>query len=562
MNVAELMIETLYQHGVRHVFGIPGDAICDFTYALKSRKDMDFILVRHEEAGAFAAAAQAKLSGELACCMGTAGGGAIHLLNGLYDAKLDHAPVLAITGQVQTEFVGTGYHQEVDTERLFSDACVYSKTVMDEGQLPAIIMEACKAAISERGPAHVSVPTNVAGRKVREIPSNLTPALSGARMRPCDEDLQKAADLINKASKPVILAGIGAAGGASEVTALAKKIKAPIVRTLRAKDWIDESHPDCVGGLGLLGGVPGSKAMDRCDLLIMIGADYPYVDFYPKKAKTIQIDRKVRQIGKRKSIDAPLHGHAGPTVSGLLELVHEKADGSFKQEIGAIHEKERANWKSEETSKNVPVRPQTVLHAVSGHAPDNAIFLCDTGTVTAWSARHLIVKEEQRFTASACLGTMAFALSGSIGAQLKYPDRPVIALCGDGAFAMLMADFVTAVRYDLPVTVVVLNNQKLGFIALEQEGKGLPEHSIDLVNPDFAVFARACGGIGIDVHRPDELDDAMKDAFSNDKATVVNVFVEPGELIMPPEITARQAYHFGLAKVREVMDPVKESISG
>ncbi|MTI45516.1 pyruvate oxidase [Roseibium hamelinense] len=560
MNVAELIIETLHQHGVRHVFGIPGDAICDFTYALKSRQDMDFILVRHEEAGAFAASAQAKLSGELACCMGTAGGGAIHLLNGLYDAKLDRAPVLAITGQVQTEFVGTGYHQEVDTERLFADACVYSKTVMDEGQLPALIMEACKAAISERAPAHLSVPTNVAGRKVAEIPSNLTPGLSGARMRPCDEDLKHAADLINKAEKPVILAGLGAGSGGDQVIALAKKIKAPIARTLRAKDWIDESHPDCIGGLGLLGGVAGSKSMEHCDLLVMIGTDYPYVDFYPKKAKVIQIDIDVRNIGKRTSIDVPLHGHTDPTVGALLELVNEKSDDSFKKDMTRRHEEERRHWTSDEGSDHTPVRPQTLLHAVSTHAPDNAVFLCDTGTITAWSARHLIVKETQRFTASACLGTMAFAMSGSIGAQLKYPDRPVAALCGDGAFAMLMADFVTAVRYDLPVTVIVLENKKLGFIALEQEGKGLPEHSIDLVNPDFVAFARACGGEGIQVSRPEELDHALKTAFSNGKATVVNVETEPGELIMPPQINARQAYHFGLAKVREAIEPIKEAL--
>lgn len=554
MRVSEVILEILSQYGVRHVFGMPGDAINDFTFAIKNRDDMDFVLVRHEEAGAFAAGAQAKLTGGLACCMGTAGGGAIHLLNGLYDAKLDRAPVIAITGQVATQFIGTGYHQEVDLEWLFADSTVYSKTVMDEDQLPGVMLEACKAAMSQRGPAHINVPTNVAGRTITSKRRDFRIALASGETRPCEPSLQTAAELIDGAERVAILAGIGAATGGDEVVKLARRLKAPIVRTLRAKDWIDEDHPDCVGGLGLLGGAPGSRAMEDCDLLIIVGADYPYVDFYPEKAKTIQIEPDVRQLGKRTAIDGPLNGHARPTVEALLEMVSEKTDDSFRADILSRHEKQRQSWAEQEKSDASPIRPQRLMAELAACAPDDAVFLCDTGTANAWTARHLPVKPGQRFTLSSGLGTMAFAMPGAIGAQLAFPDRPVVAIAGDGGFAMLMADFVTAVRYELPITVVVLENRKLGFIALEQEGKGLPEHMIDLVNPDFVAFAEACGGVGLRVEKPEEIREAMGEAFSNGQATVVSVAVAPDELIMPPKITLEQAYHFGLAKLREALN--------
>jgi len=561
MLVAELILETLHQHGVRQVFGMPGDAINDFTYALLNRSDMEFILVRHEEAGAFAASAQAKLSGGIACCMGTAGGGAVHLLNGLYDAKLDRVPVLAITGQVATEFIGTGYHQEVDTERLYSDVAVYSKTVMDEAQAPGILLEAVKSALYHRGPAHISVPTNVAGRKVPHVPGNLKLALARSLAVPEESALQEAAGLINASSKPVLLTGIGGSAAREDILELARRLKAPVVRTLRAKDWIDEDVPECVGGVGLLGGRAGVKALEECDCLVMIGTDFPYVDFYPKKARTIQIDHDLRQLGKRTTVDVPLHGDVAPAVAALLPMISEKSSDTFRTHTKRHHEEDRKHWQHVETSSSTPLKPQAVLASVSRLAPDNAIFLCDTGTVTAWSARHLTVKESQRFVLSSCLGTMAFAMSGALGAQLKYPDRPVVALQGDGAFAMLMADFVTAVRNKLPITVVVLENRKLGFIALEQEGKGLPEHSIDLVNPDFVAFAKACGGEGIRVDSYDGLQAALKEAFGNGKPTVVNVEVDPETLIMPPEITMDQAYHFGLAKTREAVSVLRDKMS-
>ena len=550
MRVADLILDILAAHGVRDVFGVPGDAINDITYALSKRDDMRFILVRHEEAGAFMAAAQAKLTGRLAACVGTSGPGAIHLLNGLYDAKMDHAPVIAITGQVATNFVGTDYHQEVDLQRLFSDVAEYSQTVMSEAQLPALMLEACKAAISAPGVAHLSLPTDVGGREVDPERCDFAIGSEKGETQPCEPSLAKAVELIDEAESVAILAGIGAADARNELLALSAHLNAPIVRTLRAKDFIDEDVAACIGGLGLLGGAPGSHAMDRCDLLLIVGADYPYVAFYPGDAKIIHIEPNPRRIGRRVAADAPLRGHAKPTLAALRERVGAKADGFYR---GMIAEKDkwRESQHKAETSHATPIKPQRVMAEIAAHAPDDTIFLSDTGTTTAWTARHLPVKQGQRYTLSSALGSMAFAMPGAIGAKLAYPDRPVIAIAGDGGFAMLMGDFMTAVQYNLPIICVILNNRKLGFIALEQQGKGLPEHSIELTNPDFMAFAEACGGMGLRVDAPDALAPALKQALEAEKPVVIDVAVNPDELIMPPKITLSQAANFGLAKLRE-----------
>lgn len=554
MRVAEVVLEVLAAHGVKHVFGVPGDAINDITYALKKRDDMEFILVRHEEAGAFMASAQAKLTGNLAACVGTAGPGAIHLLNGLYDAKLDHAPVIAITGQTATQYIGTGYHQEVDTERLFSDVAEYSRTVMTEEQLPGLMLEACKAAISAPGVAHIAIPTDVAGRTVKVKREDFALGSEKGETRPCKPSLRKAIELLNNARKPAILAGIGAASARDELLELSTRLRAPIVRTLRAKDYIDENDEACIGGLGLLGSQAGSAAIDGCDLLLIIGADYPYVNFYPDDVKIIQIEPNPHRMGRRAPVAAPLRGHAKPTLEAILSEVQEKNSDTFYCDMQIEKSKERKSNEKSESATSTPIKPQRVMAELAAAAPDDAIFLCDTGTTTAWSARHLRVSEEQRYTLSSALASMAFAMPGAIGAQLAYPDRTVIAVAGDGGFAMLMADFVTAVKYGLPIICVVFNNSKLGFIALEQEAKGLPEHSIDLVNPDFVKFAEACGGVGIRVEAPNDLRDAIDHALSVKKPVVIDVIVDENELIMPPKITIEQAMHFGLAKIREIIE--------
>ncbi len=554
MTVADLVLDILAAHGVRHVFGVPGDAINDITYALRRRDDMEFVLVRHEEAGAFMASAQAKLTGRLAACVGTAGPGAVHLLNGLYDAKLDHAPVIAITGQCATQYIGTGYHQEVDTERLFSDVAEYSRTVMTEDQMPALMLEACKAAISAPGVAHISIPTDIGGRSIRSKRHDFTLGSAEGLMRPSETSLAQAAELIDGAKKIAILAGIGAAGAREELLEISARLHAPIVRTLRAKDCIDIGEEACIGGLGLLGTHAGLAAMEHCDLLLIVGADFPYVTFYPKSAKIIQIEPNPLRMGRRAPLAAALarprktdsSGSAGPRGGECPRATSTRTCKSEKQ-------KDQKTLVQAEASDASPIKPQHAIAALAAEAPADAIFTCDTGTTTAWTARHLTIRPGQRYTLSSSLASMAFALPGAIGAQLAFPDRPVIAVAGDGGFAMLMADFVTAIRNNLPITCVIFNNRKLAFIGLEQEAKGLPEHSIDLVNPDFVMFAEACGGVGIRVEKAAELRAAFRRAFDGKLASVIDINIDPDELILPPRISADQALNFGLAKIRETL---------
>ncbi len=551
MTVSDILLKVLAAHGVKHLFGIPGDAINDVTEAIRKQDAIQFIGVRHEEAGAFAASVQAKLSGQLAACMATSGPGAIHLLNGLYDARQDHAPVIAITGQVATGFIGTEAHQEVRLERLFADVAVYSQTVTTEEQIPAVLLEACRAAIAHRGVAHVSIPTNISGRSARfDDQRDLRSAVIG-QISPISADCDAAVALIEQSKRIAILAGIGCAGSRDKLIAFAEAVQAPIVRSLRAKEVIDDDHPMCAGGLGLLGGKPALKAMDGCDLLIMVGTDFPYKEFYPASAKTIQIDIEPTRIGRRQAVDIGLVGHAGPTLAALTKRVGQRDDGAFLAAIQADMQQWREHRDREEKSDATPIAPPRLLKAVSDAAPDKTIFIADTGTSTAWSARHLRVRPGQRFTLSGGLASMAIGLPGAIGAQLAYPDHRVIAIVGDGAFSMLMGDLVTAVRYRLPIILVVLNNAKLGFITLEQEAKGLPDWGTDITNPDFAALAVACGAVGFTVTDPSQLDTTLQNALDAGGPVVIDVAVDPDALIMPPKIGLEQAIKFGMAKVRE-----------
>ncbi len=553
MTVSDILLKILGAHGVRHLFGIPGDAINDVMDSVRRQDQIKFIQVRHEEAGAFAASAQAKLTGRLAACVGTAGPGAIHLLNGLYDAKMDHAPVLAITGQVETGFMGTEYHQEVKLERLFSDVAVYSQTVTTEGQVPRVFFEACQAAIAHRGVAHISLPTDVSGRSATMSNYPPTEDWVGGNITASVPACEKAVELLNRAKTVAILAGIGCSGGRDELLAFAESIKAPIVRSLKAKDIIDDGHPLCIGGLGMLGGRPAVKAMDKCDLLVIAGSDFPYQDFYPASAATIQIDNQPTQIGKRHPVDVGLVGDAGPTLAELTKLVSGDRSGDFLEAMQSEMKQWLESQQDDETSADVPIKPQRVMHELAAAAPDDAVFLSDTGTATAWSARHLRLKPGQRYALSGGLASMAFAMPAALGAQLIYPERRVFSLSGDGAFAMLMGDFVTAVKYDLPIIVLIFNNKKLAFIKLEQEAKGLPDWGTELTNPDFAAVARACGGLGLSVTEPDGIAPAIEQALDSGKPAVIDIAVDPDALILPPKIHFSQAVHFGMAKIREAL---------
>ncbi|MFT6900989.1 MAG: pyruvate oxidase [Colwellia sp.] len=554
-KVVDHIVETLYKYGVRHVFGIPGDAINDLMDAIRRNGKIEFIQVRHEESGAFAASAQAKLTGKLAVCVGTAGGGAIHLLNGLYDAKLDHAPVLAITGQLPRSEIGNNSHQEINSSALFSDVAVFNQTLFAADRVPEIIQQACNSAITESGVAHIALPVDVATEQIEAgITCHPIAGTETGSTKPLSSALNNTLSLIEQANKIVVLAGVGAIPARQQLLTLLKKCNAPLVRTLKAKVLLPDEHEYSLGGLGLLGTRPSIEAINNCDLLIMLGTDFPYKEYYPGKAKVIQVDMDIRHIGRRCPVDVSIVGEVSDVLEQLIIDLPQKDNKKFIDECR--HQK--IKWSREqgekESSQVAPIKPQFLARAIGELANKDAIFLCDTGTVTAWAARHLPVTEHQLFTLSGNLATMAFSMAGAIGAQLKFPDRQVIVLIGDGGFSMLMQEFITVVNRKLPIKVIIFNNAKLGLIQLEQESSGYPNYKTALKNPDFAEFARLCGGEGWSVERPEMLVDALKEAFTRTEACVLNVHVDPNELVMPPKLELSQAVNYSIAKAKEFLN--------
>jgi thiamine pyrophosphate-dependent acetolactate synthase large subunit-like protein len=560
-------VDVLSHHGVEQLFGIPGDAINSIMDAVNHRSDVSFIQVKHEESGAFAASAQAKLSGRLSACVGTSGPGALHLLNGLYDAAMDSAPVVAITGQVESHLVGSQYHQEVNLESLLKDVAVYSVRVSTPEQAVRAINDACRAARSKSGVAHITISSDIAKQNVNYDSEAISEIAISKRIEPDEEALKQTIQRINNGNKITILAGMGCRHVASELIELSTKLKAPIVRTLPAKDFIDETTPNCVGGTGLLGTKPGVSAMERCDLLLMLGSDFPYADFYPDSDKVIQVDTDASKLGRRHSVSLGIQGDCGLVIKRLLEQLNEKKNSAFLESLLAEKEKQINKNLAQETQNdlqaeesqeseqknNHPLKPQLVMHEIAKRSPDNSIFVCDTGTVTVWAARHLPVKQKQRFSLSSSLGSMAYALPGAIGAKLRYPNSPVVALAGDGGFSMLMPDLLTAVRYQLPLAIVIFNNQKLGFIELEQNADGYASSGIDVTNPDFKMMSEACGAKGIDVNSYQQLIDALDSLSEIDKPTVIDVKVNPDEWVIPPKIKLKEAINFGLSKIKDAL---------
>jgi pyruvate oxidase len=554
-KVVDHIVETLYKYGVRHVFGIPGDAINDLMDAIRRNGEIEFIQVRHEESGAFAASAQAKLTGKLAVCVGTAGGGAIHLLNGLYDAKLDHAPVLAITGQLPRSEMGNNSHQEINSSALFSDVAVFNQTLFAADRVPEIIQQACNSAIVEKGVAHIALPADVATEQVEAgITCHPIAGTETGSTKPLASALNNTLSLIEQANKIVVLAGVGAIPARQQLLTLLKKCNAPLIRTLKAKVLLPDDHEYSLGGLGLLGTRPSIEAINNCDLLIMLGTDFPYKEYYPGKAKVIQVDMDIRHIGRRCPVDVSIVGEVSEVLEQLIIDLPQKDDNNFLAECRHQKMKWSREQGEKESSQATPIKPQFLARAIGELANKDAIFLCDTGTVTAWAARHLPVTEHQLFTLSGNLATMAFSMAGAIGAQLKFPDRQVIALIGDGGFSMLMQEFITVVNRKLPIKVIIFNNAKLGLIQLEQESSGYPNYKTALKNPDFAEFARLCGGEGWSVEHPEMLVDALKEAFTRTEACVLDVHVDPNELVMPPKLELSQAVNYSIAKAKEFLN--------
>lgn len=553
MNVAEVLLDVLAEAGVRQLFGIPGDAINDLVDAVRKQDDIEFVHVAHEEAGALAASAQGKLTGGLAACVGTSGPGAIHLLNGLYDAQHDGAPVIAITGQVERRFMHSDYHQEVDLEALFEDVSVFNATLSSPDQLPALVVRACRTALARRGVAHISVPSDLMSASV-PAPRRRGQIAAPRSVSPPDEaDLDRAAELLDSSQRVTILAGVGCRGATAELVGLARKLKAPIVRSLRAKELIPDDHPLSLGGHGLLGTRPAAEAIDDCEVLLVVGSDFPYSDFYPEQAEVIQVDLVPERIGGRHPVSVGIAADARLTLRGLMQRVGAQRDEDFL----ASHQESMQRWldrqSERETDDHEPIRPQRVARTVGELAGADTIFTCDTGAVTVWGARNLSLRGDARFTLSSGLGTMGYALPAAIGAQLAYPNRRVVALVGDGSMQMLLGEFLTAVAKDLPITVVVFDNRKLGLIQMEQESSGFPESETRLPDFDYAAFAELAGGAGIRVERVAELEPSLRRALESNKPCVVDVVVNPEELTLPPRVELQHALGFLRAKAKEFL---------
>ena len=553
-TICEDLLELLGGVCVRDIFGVTGDALNPFVDAIRRDGRFRWITVRHEEAGAFAAAAQAKMTGKLAVCCGTVGPGALHLLNGLYDAKRDRAPVLAITGQVPENEYGTSYFQEVDLETVFSDACVFNQTVRSPDQFQRLAQQAVQTAIDKRGVAHLSIPVDIIGQKVPNDDIKREIFVDHSARVPSADAVNEAARALSAATRVTVLIGDGARGAEDEVLATAEKLKAPIVNTLKGSDVLAFDNPYRVGGIGHLGTPQGLEALDNCDALLVVGADFPYRAFLPKGIDIVQIDINASHIGRRCAVTHPLVGDSKVTLAALAESLETKTQGTFLSKIQRKSDawtKKLDRWSDPKRSKDI-IHPQSLIRQAGEMANDNALFVADVGTVTVWAARHLRIRQGQRLFGSFNHGSLGVGLPGAMGLQTIDRERQVVALCGDGAFGMLMTDFITAVKYDLPLTAIVLNNEKFGFVELEMQATGYPRYATDLTNPDFAKFAENCGGIGIRIDSPDQVADALRTGLSSRKPVVIDAVVNPDELVLPPKIDAKHAVGYAVGKMKEL----------
>lgn len=554
-TIAAEFVYQLAEYGITQVFGITGDAMNAFTDALRKDGRIKWHTVRHEETAGFAVAAQAELSQELAVCVGTIGPGAIHLINGIYNATRDRSPVLVLTGQVPGQEAQSDYFQEVDQVKAFDDPCVFSAILQSEKQIPRLIQQAIEAAVSKRGVAHIAIPTDLATLKIEKTNTPIQTFVQKNHMvLPDDEALNQAAQLIKKAKKVSLLIGCGARGASKEVQLLAKKLNAPVAHSLKGTEVLAYDNPYSIGGIGHVGTPHGMAVVDQCDLLIMLGTDFPYSAFLPTHGNIIQVDLNAQKLGHRVRIASGLIGDVKATVEKLLPLIDQKKDDKHLKSLQA----KRDQWLKETIKKydvdsGDVIHPQSVVLKASKLAEDYAIFIGEVGEVTVWIARYLKIRQGQRLIGSFNHGSLGVGLPAAIGAKAKYPDRQVITFCGDGAFGMLLADLVTAARYELNLVAIVFNNQKFGFVELEMEAAGYPRFATDLVNPDFAKVAEACGCIGMTVKKPHELESTLKKAFKQKKPVVVEVFVNPDELIIPPKIELSAAWKFTTGKVKEMV---------
>jgi len=559
-TTSDVLIDTIMDWGVDVIFGLPGDGINGIMEALRVRRDkIRFIQVRHEESAAFMACAYAKYTGKLGVCLATSGPGGIHLLNGLYDAKLDSQPVLAITGLHFHDLIGTHAQQDVELDKLFEDVTVFNQRVMGPNHVEPLADLACRTAISYRGVAHITIPTDIQEQEVsskrskRNRPHHTSDVLARGARLPDERDLQAAAEILNSGKKVAILAGQGALRATDQLEQIAEKLGAPVIKALLGKAAVPDDSPYTTGGIGLLGTRPSQEALENCDTLLMVGSSFPYIEFLPKpgSVRGVQIDLDPMRIGLRYPVEVGLVGDSRRTLEGLLPMLRRNENRDFLEKA---QEGTREWWelmRSRSSRMDVPMKPQVIAWELGQRLAPNAIVSSDSGTITTWWARHIPARRGQMFSCSGTLASMAPGLPYTIAAQIAYPDRQCVAFVGDGGFSMLMADFVTAVKYKLPIKVFVIKNNTLGQIKWEQMVfLGNPEYGCDLHPIDFMAFAHACGATGFRAEDPHSCGSVVDQALRTDGPVIVEAVVDPYEPPLPPKITVEQAAHFAESLAR------------
>ncbi len=550
-------MDTLVAAGVKNIFGLAGDSLNGITDSLRTRDNIRWAGVRHEETAAFAAGAEAHLTGKLAVCAGSCGPGNLHLINGLYDCHRSRVPVLAIAAHITSEEIGSNFFQETRPESLFRECSHYCELVSQPEQMPRVLEIAIQTAISKRGVAVIVLPGDVG---FRAASSSRQPRIHfdepKPTVRPSDEEIVRLAGILNQAERVTILGGAGCAGAHAELMAAANVLKSPVVHTLRGKEFIEYDNPFDVGMTGLLGFTSGYHAMMNCDTLLMLGTDFPYQQFYPESATIVQVDLRGEQIGRRTRVDLGLVGDVKATLAALLPQLTPKKASAHLDDSVKDYQSARKGLDDLATGEpgRKPIHPQYLTRVLDEVAAKDAIFACDVGTPTVWAARYLTMTGQRRLLGSFNHGSMANALPQAIGAQVSHPGRQVVTLSGDGGIAMLMGDLLTLRQLRLPVKIIVFNNSSLGFVELEMKAAGILEFATDLVNPDFAKMAEAAGVLGLKAETPEQVRPMLLQALQHDGPALVEVVVNRQELSMPPTITLAQMKGFSLYLIKAILD--------
>jgi len=570
MTGGDILVETLIDWGVDTIFGIPGDGINGVFEALRTRQDkIRFVQVRHEEAGAFAACAYAKFTGKLGVCLATSGPGGIHLLNGIYDAKLDNQPVLAITGAQHHDLIETYTQQDVALDKLFMDATAYSVRVMGPAHVEDVVEQACRTALAYRQPTHVMIPVDFQSqpakdRSARNVADHVSNIMARGGQLPDPQMLQRAADILNRAEKPFILAGRGAIGATEELIAVAERLQAPIGKPLLGKESVPDQSPYTTGGVGLLGTKPSQEALAGCDTLLIVGSTFPYIEFYPEpgKAKAVQIELDPKRVGMRYPVDVGLVGDSKRVLQELLPLIKRNDSGKFLKEAQDSMKDWRELMTERATRTDTPMKPQVVTHNLNKLLDDDAIIITDSGTITSWVARHVDMRGSMQFSCSGTLASMACGLPYAIGASTAYPDRQVVAVIGDGSAAMLMGDFVTLRKYNLNAKIIVIKNNALGQIKWEQMVfLGNPEYGCELEPIDFAKMAESVGISAITIDDPARCGDQLREALATPGPCLIQAVVDPYEPPFPPSIELKQAINMGKALAKGTPHAMKTALT-